>query len=274
MNMELRISFAKSIVFVVYTIAVTSGCTNFDHPLPWSHSPLHEELPGSWHAVHESEPPMPIEVTMNEDGSLSVDMAVTDTDESPGSDSSESSGSEVHRVSFQGDVLAFNDVHVLQIDMRTYKEHSREEKEQDSSDRDGYRFLRIVSEEGSMVFQQIDIELFARYAAEELVVEGTTLTDAEFANCINQRIRSGIAIGVIADLLKERPSNWLSADELRELERELKEIENHTVDPYQQLQKMRECIVHKLPGELLGRLFISDPNVSFSGETIRVVKVK
>lgn len=274
MNMELRIPFAKSIVFVVYTIAVTSGCTNFEHPLPWSHSPIHEELPGSWYAVDESEPPLPIEITMSESGSLLVDMAFIDTDESRESDSSESSGSKVHRVSFQGDVLAFNDVHVLQIDMRTYKEHAREDKEQDTSDRDGYRFLRVVSEKDSTVFQQIDIDLFARYAAEELVVEGTTLTDSEFASCVNQRIRSGIAISVIADLLKERPTNWLSADELRELEKELKEFENHTVDPYHQLQQMRECIVYKLPGELLGQLFISDPDVSFSGETIRVVKVK
>ncbi|MCY4095815.1 MAG: hypothetical protein OXG05_11915 [Gammaproteobacteria bacterium] len=274
MKTQLRIPFIRSIVFVVFMIAVTAGCSNFDHPLPWSHSPIHAELPGSWHAVHESEPPLPIEISMNESGSLSVDMMVMDTEESEESDSTQTSGNQVHRVTFQGDVLLSNGVHVLRIDMRTYKEHEHEDKESNSPDRDGYRFLRVLSEEDSVVFQKFDIEQVARHAEERFFAEDVTFTDSEFASCVNHRIRSGIGISILAELLKERPTNWLSEVERSELEKELKEFETRTVNPYQQLQKVSECIAYKLPGDLLGQLFSADPAELFSGETIRVVRTK
>ncbi|MCY3859725.1 MAG: hypothetical protein OXG25_12535 [Gammaproteobacteria bacterium] len=273
MTKKTRTPRPRSIPWVFLTIAVSAGCSTFDHPLPWPHSPLHEELPGSWHAVHESEPPMPIEVTKNGSGSLSVDMTVSDTDESAESDSTQSSGNQVHRVTFQGDVLLSNGVHVLQIDMKTYRKHKREGKAT-SSDKEGYWFVRVVSEDGSLVFQQLEIEPFARYAESQLFDEKTALTASEYASCINTRISSEIASRILDDLLRERPTNWLSKDELSELEKVLKEFENRTVDPYQQLKRMRECIAYKLQGELLGRLFSADPDGIFSDEPLRLVRVR
>ncbi len=217
---------------------------------------------------------MPIEVTKNGSGSLSVDMTVSDADESAESDSTQSSGNQVHRVTFQGDVLLSNGVHVLQIDMSTYKEHKREDNERDSSDGDGYWFLRVVSEDGSLVFQQLEIEPFARYAESQLFDEKTALTASEYASCINTRISSEIASRILDDLLRERPKNWLSKDELSELEKVLKEFENRTVDPYQQLKRMRECIAYKLQGELLGRLFSADPDGIFTDEPLRLTRVR
>ena len=211
---------------------------------------------------------------MNGSGSLFVEMTVSDIDESAEADSTQTSRNQDQRVTFQGDVLLSNGVHVLQIDMSTYKEHKREDNERDSSDRDGYRFLRVVSEEGSMIFQQLEIEQVARFAEEQFFAEGVTLTDSEFASCVNQRIRFGIGSLTIAELLNERPSNLLSEDERSELEQELEEFEIRKVDPYQQLKRMRECIAYKLPGELLGRLFSADPDGIFSDEPLRLVRVR
>ena len=274
MKVKPQVPLTQSVVFVLSTIAATAGCTNFEHPLPWSHSPLHEQMPGSWHAVEDSEPPMPVEVVKNESGSLYVEMMNSTTDDSVDSDSSQPSDSSIQYVSFQGDVLALNNVHVLQIDMSTYKEHKSEEEESDSTDHKGYRFLLVDSEEESMTFQQLDIEQFARYAEAHFLNERTTFTASEFASCVDTKIGTEITSIWVAELLKERPTNWLTEDERSELEQVLKEFETREVNPYWELQQMRECIANKLPGDALGTLFSSDPEASFRGETIRLMKAE
>lgn len=263
-----------SIVCVFATIAATVGCSNFEHPLPWEHSPIHDELVGSWHAVDDSEPPLPIEVIKHESGALSVEMTVSTAEDSVDSDSSQPSDSSIQYVSFQSDVLALNNVHVLQIDMSTYKEHKREEAESGSTDHTGYRFLLVGSKGELMTFQQIDIERFARYVEAQFLSERTTLVASEFANCVDTKISLEIASFWVAELLKERPTSWLSEDERSELAQVLKESETREVNPYWELQQMRECIAFKLSGDVLGRLFSSAPDASFSGETIQLVKVK
>ncbi|MCY4130314.1 MAG: hypothetical protein OXG15_13865 [Gammaproteobacteria bacterium] len=263
----------RSTIFASLMIALMAGCSNFKHPLPWSHSPLHERLPGSWYAVSDSEPLIAVEVVKNEGGSLTVDMTFNVTDAGVDSDASQSARSNTERASFQGDVLAFNDVHVLQIDARTYVEEKSEEAEPNSGDFDGYRFLRVVSDDESIVLQEIDIEKVARLAAAQFSTEGATLTASEYASCVNKKIRTEIASSIVAEQLKERPTNWLSEDELNEMKEILKEFESRTVYPYRQLQWMRECIAYKLPGNLLGQLFSSDSAALFSAETFRLVKV-
>lgn len=267
MNAYLQISPLRSLMCTLLVIAVTTGCSNFENSLPWSHSPVHEKLPGSWNLVKDSEPPIPIEVVKNESGSLYVEMMVIENEDGKDSDSSQTSDSNTQYVSFEGDVLALNNIHVLQIDMRTYVEHKGEDEGSDSKTEKGYRFLKVVPDGETIVFRELDIEQFARFAETQVYAEDTTLTASQFASCINQKIRTKIASNILANLVKERPTNLLSEDELSELEQVKQELENREVQPYRELQQMRECIAYKLPGDVLGKLFSSDPEASFRGET-------
>ena len=264
----------RPIVFMCFLIAVTAGCSNFEHSLPWSQSPLHEELQGSWQSIKGAEDPLKMDIFLNKEGSLSVDISVDGSVESGNSDSSLPFAEKTRKVVFSGDVVVANGVDVLQIDMKSYEETDGAEKKTGNASKKGFQFLQVLSEGDSMLFRRLDIEQFARYAEEELLKQGTTLTASKFADCIEREISSGLVLGALYDLLQERPTDLLTEDEIKELEQGLEEFKTREVEPYKELQQMRECIAHKLPGDMLGRLFISNPDLSFSGEIIRLVKVK
>ena len=269
-----RMPFTRSIVFACFLITVTAGCSNFEHSLPWAQSAFHKELQGSWQSVEGAEDPFKMDVVLNEDGSLSVDISVDVSVESSSPNSSLPFAEKTRKVFFKGDVLTSNEVDVLQIDMSSYKESDAENEETRDTSQDGFRFVNVVSVGDLMVFRQLDIEQFAQYAEEELVREGTTLTTSEFADCIDDSIRENVFLVILKEFLKERPSSLLSEEEIVELEQELKAFEIKEVEPYKELQEMRECVAYKLPGDELGKLFSSDADASFSGESIQMMKVE
>ena len=249
----------RLIVCVIAAIVTTAGCSNFDHPLPWDHSPLHEKLLGSWQSMDDAVTPMKVHVA---------------TEEAIKSDSSFPFSTSTRHVSFNGVALASNDVDVLQIDMKSYEERdSKDEKTRDSS-REGYRFVHVVPADDSMVFHLLDIKSFARYVEAELSIVGTSVPASKFADCIDEEIRILIFARLLNDLLNERSSNLLTEDEHSELEQALLDDEKREVDPYEEMQNMRECVAHRLSGDVLGRMFSSAPDASFSGETIQLMKVK
>ena len=271
---KLDTALTRMIVYMFLTIGMSAGCSNFEHPLPWEQSPLHDKLQGSWHASEGSEePPMKVDVTLLENDMLSFKLEVDPNPETPSSDVSNESSSRTQFVYFNAEVLASNDVHVLQIDMDSYEERSREDVEPKFNYSEGYWFVRVLPENGSVVFRQIDVQGLARYAEAQLVDEGTSLTSREFADCVDEKIKVEMFSKLLSELLSERPIDLLSEEERVEMEKALQEYEYREVKPYRELQRMRECVAYKLPGEALGRLIVQNPEDSFETETLRMSRV-
>lgn len=260
----------RSITFVFLTIVATTGCTNFEHPLPWAHSSFHDELPGSWYEVEGSAVPIKMDVSLLENGMLSFKLEVDPNPESSSSDVSPARSSQTQFVYFNAEVLASNDVHVLQIDMDSYEERDSEDAKPKSNYHDGYWYVRVLPGNDSVAFRQIEIHQFARYAEAQLFDEGTSLTSREFADCVDEKIKLEVFSMLLNELLSERPINLLSEEERIEMEKALQEYENREVKPYRELQWMRECIAYKLPGEVLASLFEQNPDDSFGGELIQM----
>lgn len=264
----------RSIVYVCLTIVASTGCTNFEHPLPWAHSPLHDNLSGSWLEVDGSTSPIKMDVSLLENNTLSFKLEIDPTTESSSSDSSFPRSTRTRFVYFNGDVLASNDVHILQVDMDSYEERNIEEGEPKSNTHEGYRFLRLHPADDSVIFRQIDIHQFARYAEARLSIEEISLTNRDFADCVDEKIQVEFFSERLNELLSERPNELFSVEERIEMEEFLQEYENREVEPYEELQRMRECIAYKLPGEVLGRLIVQNPEDSFESETLRMSRIE
>ena len=265
-------TLTRSIAFVFLTVVASNGCTNFEHPLPWSHSPLHDELPGSWHSLEGSEEPMRVDVSLLENDMLSVKIEIDS--ESSSSDVSHPRSSRTQFVYFNADVLVSNDVHVLQIDMDSYEERNSEDAEPKSNAHEGYRFVRVLPANDSVAFRQLDIRRFARYAETQLFDEGISLTSREFADCVDEKIKVEMFSKLLSELLAERPINLLSEEERIEMEKALQEFENREVKPYKELRWMSECIAYKLPGEALGSLIEQNPEESFESDILRMSRIE
>lgn len=264
-------TLTRSITFVFLMIVTSTGCTSFEHRLPWEQSPLHDKLQGSWYASEGSEqPPMNVDISLLENDTLSFKLEVDPNPESSSSDVSPARSSQTRFVYFNAEVLASNDVHVLQIDMDSYEERSSEDARPKSNYHDGYWYVRVLPGNDSLAFRQIDIHQFARYAEAQLFDEGTSLTSREFADCLDEKIKLEMFSKLLSELLSERPINLLSVEERIEMEKALQEYENREVKPYGELQRMRECIAYKLPGEVLASLFEQNPDDSFGGELIQM----
>ena len=272
---ELNLTLTRSTVFGFLTIGLVAGCSNFEHPLPWEQSPLHDKLQGSWYASDGSgEPPMKVDVSLLENGMLLFELEVDPNSESSSSELSNASSSRTQFVFFNAKVLASNDVHVLQINMDSYEERSREDAEPKFNYPEGYWFVRVLPANDSVAFRQIDIQEVARYAETQLFDEGTSLTSREFADCVDEKIKVEMFSKLLSELLSERPINLLSEEERIEMENALHEYENREVKPYRELQSMRECIAFKLPGEVLGRLIVQNPDDTFETEMMRMSRIE
>ena len=274
MHCVLRTQLTRSIVCAFTTIAITVGCSNFEHTLPWDRSPLHEKPLGSWQTKDDAVTPMNMHVMSDDSGALSIEIDIDAAEEVIKTDPSFPFSTRTRHVSFNGVVLASNDVDVLQIDMKSYEERDGEHEKTRDSSGEGYRFVRVVPADDSMLFQLLDIKSFSRYAESELSTAGTSLPATKFADCVDEKISILIFTRLLKPLLIERSSDLLTEDELSELERALIDDEKREVNPYLEMQQMRECVAYKLPGELLAMLFSADPNASFNDSTIQISKME
>ncbi len=272
---KLDMTLTRLIVYVFLTIGMSAGCSNFEHPLPWEQSPLHEKLQGSWHVSEGlEEPPMKVDVSLLENDKLAFRLEVDPNLDSSSSNLSNVRSSRTQFVYFNAEVLASNGIHVLQIDMDSYEERSREDEEPKFNNFEGYSFVRVLQENDSVAFRKIEIQGLARFAEAQLFDEETSLTSRDFANCVDGKIKVEMFSKLLSELLSERQIDLLSDEEHVEMEKALQEYENREVKPYRELQRMRECIAYKLPGEALGRLIVQNPEESFETEMVRMSRIE
>lgn len=263
----------RLIVYVLLAIVANAGCSNFEHPLPWERSSIHAELPGVWRTGKDSTTPMEMNVSTDESGHLKVEINIDNSEDTSTIDPSLPFLDESRHVTFGGDVLASNDVHVLQIDMESYEERVREDDEPKRDDGEGYRFVRVVLEGNTVSFQLIDMEQFARFAETQLGARKVTVSAQAFSKCLNDKVKSEIDTKLLNGLLEQDRSAGLLTDAGRaEIESVVQSHRLGEVEPYEELQGMRVCIAFLLPGEVLARLFSSEPTESFGGVTIRMAK--
>ena len=263
----------RSIVCVLLAIAASTGCSHFEHPLPWERSSIHEEITGAWRTVEDSATPMEMNVSTDESGNLTVKINIDVPEDDSTLDPSLPFLEESRHVTFGGNVLASNDVHVLQIDMESYEERVSEDDEPTRNNEEGYRFVRVVPEDNTVSFQLIDMEQFARIAETQLGARKVTVSAQAFAKCVDAKIKLEISNQLLSGFLEEDRSYGLLTDAGRaEIESVVQSHQLGEVEPYKELQRMRVCIAFLLPGEVLASLFSSEPSESFGGATIRMAK--
>ena len=262
-------------LFTAYVVVfIATGCTSFEHPLPWSQSPHQDELIGDWHTWEDAPAAIAMAITEADDTRLAVELKIAGSAEGSVPTPSYLYSTDTRHITFDGKLLAHNDVHVLQIAMETYT--SRTEAEDDgkfsAGDLNGYRFVRVIRNDDEMTFQLLEMSQFAHLAERLLVDEEPVLTVAAVTDCVDTKVETEILSRFLRSQPIENVAAWLTAEELKEFEAWLDTNDVHTIEPYTALHEMRVCIAYKLPSDRLAQLFTSATDESFQGATIHMVR--
>lgn len=266
-------TLTRPFVFGYLAIVASTGCTNFQHPLPWEHSSIHESVVGEWQSIEDAATHMKVDIKKNENGSLLVEIYLDDLGSGDGANSEANLpfSSRASYVSFEGEVLGSSDLHVLQIDMASYDERDDKDEAIDGKHLKGYRFVRVLPTEKQLELRLVDVRSFSRLAEHALANEESMLSIKEFSDCLEGDASAFLILDAIREGVEQGEISLSSEIDLAEFMRLEENLRNHElVNPYEELQKMRACIAYKLPGAVLGRLFELNPEGSFNGESIQL----
>ena len=265
-----------------------AGCGGgFDHPLPWEASPRTDELIGHWQGVEGKDSGVVALVSRQEakqeDGALHIELTFPE-----GSQGTIETRKTKHRATVLADLLAADSVHILQIRLDSYEEFDENGKALSDSAK-GYGFRRAaLSPETGLSLQRLG-GVLGRVAEEEFAGAEIEMDIGLAANCVSDKLEQGLMLEFFQDYLPELKSKLsesamaelvaaLTDDEttIADFERQLAKFVDEAderVDPYKELARMRSCIATKLPGDLVGQVFLKHSDLVFSGDVDRYVRV-
>ena len=267
---------------VVLLAGALAGCGGgFDHPLPWEASPRTDELVGHWQGVEGKDSGVVALVSKHEDGALHIELTFPE-----GSQGSVETRKTKHRATVLADLLAADSVHILQIRRDSYEEFDADGKALSDSAR-GYGFRRAaLSPETGLSLQRLGGAL-GSVAEEEFAGAEIEMDITVAANCVGDKLEQGVVLDFFQDYLPQLDSRLsesamaelvaaLTDDEttIADFERQLAKFAAESVDPYEELARMRSCIAARLPGDLVGHVFLKHTDLVFSGDVDRYVRVE
>lgn len=233
------------------------GCGYFENPITWDESDRSSELIGKWATLEGSEEEFTANVTQGSDG-LEFELVKSAKDTK-----------EVETALFTGHLRTSNDLHVLQIDMSTYREKT-EDGETKYDDGYGYQFAKVELNGSKLLANLIDIDKFGEHAESILADDNVRMGVREVSDCIHADLQKEIVAQSLPELFRE--SDWsriaaivqIPSKELEAL-RAAYEAENTTIEPFKKLNYLRTCIASKLPSDLIETVFESVPDQVFVG---------
>ena len=95
---------------------------------------------------------------------------------------------DAHSASFEADLLASNELHVLQVPVASYEEFAADD-ENLATGGGGYVFVRVIADpvNESLTFNWLDLVAFARVAEESLSEDRMKVSARDFSDCIRNR---------------------------------------------------------------------------------------
>lgn len=260
-----------SCVFVL----LAAGCANFEHPLPWKESADSKQLVGNWRSIDDAVTPYDVSIEQSPNGSLVFDIDLRMHDAAEIERPSFVRSDDAQRVSFEGRLLAMDDVHLLEVAMDTYQEMDAMDDSISSASERGFQFVQVISDGAIAEFRMLDISSLGFVAEADLAEAMIQLAAPKYVACLNDEVINGHIASVFKALIAdgEMPDTAFSDTSLAELEQAVADYQSLQVDPFEELASLRTCVTLKLPGERVGELFYDHSQAVFTGPVERIVRV-
>lgn len=269
----------QTLVAIGLCAVAVAGCGNFENPLIWDESPAANDLLGSWRGIEGDEAGSVVVVSRAREKGLRFHITYPD-----GTPATVKEGKYKHRAEFRADLLGLGSLTVLQIEASTYEEYDDDEKSLGSAG-SGYLFRRLKpSPDGSLTVRRLDRPVLGQVAESEFAGSGLHMDIDKVHGCLGADLRTfalsrawkAFTEKLDADLKVEVVAALGETDSTDDLVRELGNLVDRfdqlDIDPYQELARLRTCVVRHLPSESLGQVFSSHADRVFAGGLDRYVR--
>lgn len=236
-----------------------AGCSFFENPITWDESIRSSELVGEWTTVAGSEEEFTASVSEGMEG---LEFEVVKSEKRTG---------KIERAMFTGHLLAVEDLHVLQIDMNTYREQTGDGDLKNHNE-EGYFFAKVDLDGNSLFVNFLDYDEFGEAAESVLGEMKVQMGVRDVSRCLDTKLRNDVIAQSLPELFREDDWNQIAAI-VQLPEKDLAKLrvppggKNATIDPFKQLKSLRSCLASKLSSELIEQVFESAPERVFVGET-------
>lgn len=249
---------------VVFFFAV-AGCSTFDNPITWEESIRNSELVGEWATVEGSEEEFTASVSIGLEG-LEFELVRLNP-----------STEKLERATFIAHLLASEDLHVLQIDLHTFREQKGEGDSKNDNE-EGYFFAKVDLEGSSLIMNFVDYDEFGEAAESVLGEMEVQMGVRDVSSCLDNRLQTDLISQSLPDLFRE--DDWDQIAAIVQLpEKDLAKLrvpvsgKNSTIDPFKQLNSLRSCVARKLPSDLIEKVFESAPERVFVGDRLEFEQI-
>ena len=220
----------------------------------WETSELASELTGQWDGINQENIKVSeIEVSRKDDETFHIELSFLETETSRARPDEEISSATV-----TGELLSSKDVHILQLDAKTYREFNRAGEEV-SSNHKGYAYLRILFDESSQSIgiKEIEMDQLAATILNFDPVGDVSFPALEWGDCVHKDLDdlSYRLSGALLELEREGQVKLLQKNLEEKLRQSVVKFEAKQVNPLREIKRIHTCIAQKLPGYALGSLF-------------------
>ena len=251
----------------ICSMLLVSGCSVFESALSWGESSKSHLLIGSWATTEESEQAFVAEVEKVADEKLHFTIRYPEEDDPE---------PKIARVTFDANLIAEGNIHLLQIQLDSYTEHKRDGTSRKPINR-GYEFLLTDISENTIRISHLNRDAASNIAFEVFRDAGLSFTASEFSGCLSWNARSSIAIESMSLIGDE--GHWDTVlDALEISEEEFKatkqDVNRQQIDPYKQIAAIKRCVLHKLPTNALEQVFKSHTDGIFNDRVDVLVRTR
>ena len=235
-----------------------AGCSYFENPITWDESMRSSELVGEWTTVAGSKDQFTASVSNGLEG-LEFELVTSEKDTG-----------KIERAMFTGHLLAVEELHVLQIDMNTYREQTGDGDLKNNNE-EGYFFAKVELGGNTLLVDSIDFDEFGEAAESVLGEAKVRMGVRDVSRCLDTKLQTDVIVQSLPDLFREDDWNQIAAivqlpdKDLAKL-RGAVDGKNSSIDPFKQLNSLRSCVARKLPSALIEKVIESAPEHVFVGE--------
>ena len=163
--------------------------------------------------------------------------------------------------------MRIKNLYILQIPMVSYQEFDAAGKSLDIKE-SGYLFAQVVFEDRQVEVMRLNTERLGMQAINQLTNSHIKIPTSDFLDCLPDPVNEGLLLAFLeADEFAER-FLYVGQDAAwqEELESASAKFKESTVDPYQKIAELSQCVIKKAPSEALEDVFQAHSEVVFSGD--------